>query len=265
MLENAILGIIQGIAEWLPVSSEGLLVLAKTHLFSSQEGLGAIIRQALFLHFGTFLAALIYFRKDVLQIIKGLFQYKSQSKEIQNLICFLLIATLISGLLGLVLIKLLSDLATQFTAAGRFITLLIGFLLLATGYLELKARRSGYRTLKDLKIVDSIILGIVQGFSALPGLSRSGLTVSALLLRKFDESYALKLSFLLSLPIVLAGNIILNFDIGVWSMETLTGLFFSFIFGLATIHALLKIARRINFGYFVLLFGILTILSTLIS
>jgi len=116
---------------------------------------------------------------------------------------------------------------------------------------------------KNLTWTDGIILGIAQGFAALPGLSRSGLTVSALLLRKFDNALSLRLSFLMSLPIVLAGNILLNFNELTWSKGTFWSLLFSFLFGLLTIHFLLKIAKKINFGLFVLFFGILTILSTL--
>jgi len=264
MFEQIILGIIQGIAEWLPVSSEGLIVLTKTNFFPANQGLETIVRLALFLHLGTFLAALIYFHKDVLHLIKSLRQFKSQDKATQNLIIFLFISTMISGVLGLTFIKLLSHIADQFESTGKIITGLVGCLLLGTAYLEFKAHRGGYREFKDITLRDGIILGIAQGFAALPGLSRSGLTVSTLLLRKFDKAYALKLSFLMSLPIVLAGNILLNLNELAWSQESLIGLFFSFAFGLATIHLLLKLAEKINFGYFMLLFGGLTLGSIFI-
>jgi len=132
-------------------------------------------------------------------------------------------------------------------------------------FLELNTKKKGgYRTVRDLKMIDGVLLGIVQGFATLPGFSRSGLTVSALLLCKLDKTYALKLSFLMSLPIVLGGNLVFNFNAFALSVEALVGLFFSFIFGLATIHLLLKIAQKVNFGYFVLFFGILTILSSVV-
>lgn len=261
MFEQIILGIIQGVAEWLPVSSEGLVILAKTNLFHSSGNIEEAIRQALFLHLGTFLAALIYFHQDVKKLIKTIFSYGSQPQDMQKLFSFLLIATMISGALGLLLIKTLSHIASQLKSQGTIVTLIVGCLLLGTAFLELKAKKSGYREIRDLTIIDGILLGIVQGFAALPGLSRSGLTVSALLLRKLDKAYALKLSFLMSLPIVLMGNLLLNFNASAWSAESMVGLFFSFIFGLATIHLLLKIAAKVNFGYFVLFFGILTILS----
>jgi len=264
MFEQIILGIIQGVAEWLPVSSEGLVILAKANLFDSAGNIEEAIHQALFLHFGTFLAALIYFRRDVKKLIGTVFSYRSQSQETQKLFSFLLIATMVSGTLGLLLIKTLSYIASQLESQGTIITLIIGFLLLGTAFLELKTKKSGYRTIRDLKMVDGILLGIVQGFAVLPGFSRSGLTVSALLLCKLDKTYALKLSFLMSLPIVLVGNLAFNFNALALSAEVLVGLFFSFIFGLGTIHLFLKIAQKVNFGYFVLFFGILTILSVII-
>lgn len=264
MIEQITLGIVQGIAEWLPVSSEGLLLLIKTNAFHTTAQIEESIRQALFLHFGTFLAALIYFRHDVKVVLSAVVSYKSQTAEIQNLFKFLLITTLISGAIGYLLIKTLSHFAAQIDARESAITIIIGCLLLITAFLELKAKRSGCRTLNDLNAIDYVLLGIVQGFAALPGLSRSGLTVSALLLRRLENQTALKLSFLMSLPIVLVGNLMLNFGKFSFSLDAALGLLFSFAFGLATIHILLKIAAKINFGYFVLLFGILTILSAVI-
>ncbi|VAW17354.1 Undecaprenyl-diphosphatase, partial [hydrothermal vent metagenome] len=122
-----------------------------------------------------------------------------------------------------------------------------------------KSKMISTRTPTDIKMIDSVTLGIVQGFAALPGLSRSGLTVASLLLRKFDEEQAIRLSFLMSIPIVLAGNILLNIKDFNPTLENLFGFFFSFVFGLATIHILLKVAKKVNFAYFVLLFGLLMI------
>jgi len=253
MLEQIVLGIVQGIAEWLPVSSEGILVLIKTNFFPIEQGLEKTLREVLFLHLGTFLAALLYFRKDVWQLItlKG-------DKKVFN---FLLIATLVSGILGYGLLKLFVNLEEDLALSSKIITLVIGLLLLITAGLELKASGKGNKELKDLTNQDSWLLGLMQGLSVLPGLSRSGLTVSTLLLRKFKSQDALKLSFLMSLPIVLAGNIVLNFGSFSFSLELFVGLIFSFIFGLLTINLLLKIAKGINFGYFVLFFAILVIIS----
>ncbi len=252
MLEQVVLGIIQGVAEWLPVSSEGVLILAQTHLFKEQ-GLEQLIKQALFLHLGTFLAALVYFRKDVFKIW--------ENKKLLN---FLLITTIITGVLGYFLLGLLINLEGQVASSGKIITLAIGLLLLITAYLQIRAKKQGNREIRDLSNKDSVLLGLIQGLTVLPGLSRSGLTVSSLLLKKFNSRDALRLSFLMSLPVVLGGNIILNFSHFSFSIEMFLGLIFSFIFGLLTIDLLLKIAKRINFGYFVLIFGFLVITSAFI-
>ena len=134
--------------------------------------------------------------------------------------------------MGVCLLKLVGHLTEKFDPNGRPVTTLIGFLLLGTGLLELRAKRSGYRQFKNITFIDGVILGIVQGFAALPGFSRSGLTVSALLLRKFDKTCSLKLSFLMSLPIVLGGNIILHANALSFSKEALVGLATAFVFGL---------------------------------
>ena len=112
---------------------------------------------------------------------------------------------------------------------------------------------------ENASVWDAIILGIVQGMAILPGLSRSGLTISTLLLRKFDDTHALTLSFLMSLPVVFGGNILLNANAFLFTTSNLWGSLFAFGFGLATIHLLLKVSQRLNFGYFVLLFGVLMV------
>lgn len=263
MLENIILGTIQGIAEWLPVSSEGLIFLVKTNFFQAGT-VDELIHQALFLHLGTFFAALIYFRKEVWFLLKNLFKYKKAESETKKVLNFLIISFLISGTLGYVIIRFLASWDIQLESTGKIITAGIGILLLITAVLQLKAKKIGLRKYANIKKGDGILLGFMQTLAALPGLSRSGLTVSALLLRKFDDHVALKLSFLMSLPITLAGNIFYNLNYFNISKETMIGLACSFIFGFITIGALLKIAKKINFGYFVLGFAILTLLAALI-
>ena len=110
---------------------------------------------------------------------------------------------------------------------------------------------------------DALFAGVLQGIAVLPGLSRSGLTVAALLFRKIKETDALKLSFLMSLPVVLGGNIVLNFlDDGIeFNTSSLVALGASFVVGLLTIKYLLKISQKINFGWFAIGFGVLTLIS----
>jgi len=218
---------------------------------------------------GTFFSALVYFRKDILQILstkpKLQITQFTRMNEKQKILTFLVIATVISGFLGFLLLKTLEVYESQILAGGRIITAVIGIFLLVTGYLQLSIKRTGLRTESSLTFSDSVLLGIVQGCAVLPGLSRSGVTVAALLFKKFQDTSALKLSFLLSLPIVLLGNIILNFDEFTFSAPKFVGLATAFASGLLSIHVLLKIAQKINFGKFVIAFGLITILAAIIG
>ena len=261
LLQQIVLGIVQGIFEWLPFSSEGFLLLVQSNFFEPVE-INFFIRQALFLHLGTFFAALIYFRKEVSEVFKGLRYYKKVEGETKKLINFLIIATVISGFVGLAFLQALKFIDTQIIFTSKIITLGVGIFLLATGFLQLKSKSAGTRNLYHLNNADGVILGFVQGLASLPGLSRSGLTISALLLRNLDETQSLRLSFIMSLPIVLMGNIILNFSDFSFISDLWLGVLVAFIFGWLTIHLLMKLSKTIRFGYFVILMAILVIGSS---
>lgn len=245
-----ILGLIQGIAEWLPVSSEGMIVLF-LEIFDKGSNLNEAVSTALFLHLGTTLAAIIYFRKEIYGHFITLIKYKQANETDKSLIRFLFISTLITGVLGVVLLQVALKFSDGLNNATRIILVFVSLLLLITGLLQIKSRKDkGART--KITLTDAIILGIAQSFAVLPGLSRSGLTVSTFLLRKIDEEISLKLSFLMSIPIVIAGNILLNVDTLELNQSNLLSLVFSFVFGLLTIHVLLKLAKKVNFGPFVI-------------
>jgi undecaprenyl-diphosphatase len=259
MFEAMVLGFVQGIVEWLPVSSEGAIVLTKIYFFDGGSDLSQTIELALFLHLGTFFSALVYFYKDVRDLIFDFFQLQTASKTATRTIVFLIIATAISGVLGYGLMELVKVLEHGLTLTGKGVTGLVGVLLLVTGITQLRAGTGGTAKAQDLSWLDGIILGLAQGMAALPGISRSGMTVSSLLLLDYEEEEALRLSFLLSLPIVLGANIVLNLDRLMVSASGFAGLMTAFLSGLLTIHLLLEVARNVNFGYFVLFFGLLTI------
>lgn len=258
MFEAVVLGIAQGITEWLPISSEGVLVLLQANLFPGKEFI-EMVRLALFLHIGTFLAALVYFREDVLRLLKALVRYRHAQEETQIILKFLFITSIMSGVIGVFLFSSLEAIVGSAGLGVQVITGGIGVLLVGTAALQLKAKKGGHKKPRELVHVDGVLLGLVQGLAALPGFSRSGLTISALLLRNFDELHALRLSFLMSIPAVLGANIILNLQHTIISIEALVGVFVSFVFGILTIHVLLTFARKVNFGYFILVFGFLTL------
>lgn len=261
--QQVILGAVQGVTEWLPVSSEGAIVLLKTNVFHEQNVLNILIKEALFLHMGTFLAALVYFKRDVISLAKIALR-KTSDSEMKHVFNFLFISTLISGTLAIVILHFIGTLGNKVDATGRAVTASVGIFLFGTGYMLLKSRERGLKNPKNLSLLDGIILGLAQGLSVLPGISRSGITVSSLLLRKFDKTTALRLSFLMSLPIVLAGNILLNVTSLELSASAMLGVAFSFIFGILSIHLLIKLSEKINFGYFAILFAILVIVSVFV-
>jgi len=260
ILQQIILGAIQGITEWLPVSSSGILALLMSNLYGITD-LGLLLHATLFLHLGTFLAALIYFRKDVWKLVKAAFNYRRTDDETKKIFNFILVTTLITGILGLLILKILSSVDLSLT--GKTISFIVGFFLLITGIFQIKAKTRGLKKEENLKKSDSVLLGIAQGFSSLPGLSRSGITISTLLLKKFDDTSALKLSFLMSLPVVLIGNLFLNLNDFTFTNTAVYGLLASFIFGLLTIHLLINLSKKINFGWFVLIFAVLMMASVL--
>ena len=263
MVETIVLGIVQGVTEWLPVSSEGLVVLLKLHVFQYGLVLADLIRFALFFHLGTFLAALVYLRKEVKAILSAVVSYSTAHQETKDLLWFLVRASVVSGVIGIFLFLALTQIQETLLNSSRGITLGIGLLLLFTAFFQFQ-KRAGFKTEKNLTVQNSIVLGAVQGFAILPGLSRSGLTITALLLSGFKEESALRLSFLLSLPAVLGANILFGFGGINFGLEMFVALLFSFLFGLATMKFLFVVAQRLRFAWFVLVFGAVTILAAFV-
>lgn len=284
MLDQLLLGTIQGITEWLPISSEAMIILVKVNLLGSQESLTSLIDEALFLHLGTALAAILYFRHEVFNILqtatapsywaklarapKRLFNKNEttygEMDAHERTVTFMILTTLISGLLGIALVNGISWVADAFGMYSKALNGLIGISLIATGILITRTKQIGHKKSPDINLADTIALGVVQGFSVLPGLSRSGLTVATLLFKRYDKTTALRLSFMMSIPLVIGGNILTNFNRFTFSEHSLWGLAASFTFGLLTIHILLRIAQRTQFGLFVIGFGILTLLAALL-
>lgn len=257
--EAVVLGIVQGTAEWLPISSEGMTSLVMINFFG--KTLSEAIPVSIWLHLGTLLAATVYFKKDVVEILSGLpayFRTFSSVGQRDLLTSFLIISTMLTGIVGLPLLLFATD---PSGISGASATALIGVMLIVTGILQRTACRAA--TKKSIpEIPDSFITGVAQGFAAVPGISRSGITMSALLLRKFDAEDAIKLSFLMSIPAVLAAEI----GIGLMGMValdiySLVALFFSFAFGLITIDVFLKVAKRVDFSYFCIGLGVLSVMA----
>ncbi len=248
-METAIiLGLLQGALEWLPVSSQGAIVAV--HSLVSDGGIPEGIGYSLWLHVGTVPSVLVAFRKEAARVVRDALARPTRPSP---LTAFLLVSTLVSGAVGLPLLLYLTDLSER---AGAAAMIVVGAALLLTGCLQLARPSDGARGRKDLSLRDGLLTGVAQGLAAIPGLSRSGLTVAALLYRGIDRREALVLSFLMSVPASLGAAAFAGLREGFTiSTEALVAAAIAFCAGLLTINALVAAAERINFAAFVLVAG----------
>ncbi len=258
LLQAIILGIVQGITEWLPISSEGVNSLILVTFFN--KSLSEAAYMSIWLHTGTLLAAIIYFRKQIWKLIKNLKHYSLKETSYNNLTNFLIASTFATGIIGLpILLYGLDKLNFQ----GNLATAIIGVLLILTGIIQLFIKKQTLRKLPT--IFDGFLTGFVQAFAGFPGLSRSGLTVSALLFRGYKAETALALSFIMSIPVVFGAEIVLTLlDKITINSYLILAMFLSFIFGLFTIKLLTKLAQKLNFGYFCIFLGILSLIPIIL-
>lgn len=236
------LGIIQGIFEWFPISSEGIVALAGQFLVKDLDPIDI----ALFLHLGTVFAILIYFWKDW----KEVFLLKNY-----KLVRFLIISSLISLSIGYPIYKLVNSMIV-----GNTLLLVMGFCLLLTAYFH-KTKRSFQIDFDKL----AIITGFLQGLAVIPGLSRSGSTIFGLSLGKSTPSEMLKVSYMMSLPVVLASSFYLFLKEPILIFEWWPALISSFLVGILSLHFLIKFAKKINFFKFTLIFSLLCFLGAIIG
>ncbi|TFG01332.1 MAG: undecaprenyl-diphosphate phosphatase [Promethearchaeota archaeon] len=269
MIEFILIAILQGLFEWLPISSSGQVMIIAMNLFGIPPNKAFSL--AIWLHLGTTIAVLLKFRTDFYKIAQSFFPFRFEINEIdiknRNWLIIATIGTAITALPLYFIFKTI--LAESYTPMqGEIITLIIAGLLIITGIILLIVRKLyGSKSIdeiskKDLRR-DSFIAGLMQGIAILPGISRSGITVSTILFEKYDQNNALKLSFLMAVPASIA-SILVDIFFGEGSvfgfLDPLTIIIItliSFITGYLTIEILLRIAKKVNFGYFCLIYGII--------
>jgi undecaprenyl-diphosphatase len=231
ILKYVLLGIVQGLTEFLPVSSSGHLVVFQKILGISS----GLVELEIVLHLGTLLSILIFLFKD---IFKALTDKKS--------IFLILIVTAITGAIGVLGKDFFEGLFSSVKA--------VSFSLVFTGIILLATRNFQAGSRKVLNVKDALILGITQAIAIVPGVSRSGMTISTLLLRKTEKLTAFTFSFLVSIPVIFGAAILKAKDIGFvfkgQTLNLLSGFAASFFSGLLAMFLLKKILHKAKFYYF---------------
>ncbi len=230
------LGIMQGIFEWLPVSSEGQLFLLGSFI-----GMGAheSLRIALFLHLGTSLAAFIYYRKEYLRALMG-------GEDLQ----FLVVGTLSSFITAAPIALFLEEVVSSYE---EVLSMSVGFLLIAVGLL-LRRAESSLKVRDKPGLKDAVITGLAQGVALMPGVSRSAMTISALMLRGFDLRSSFRYSFMLGGIATLLAGLSKAGDPASWWVIVPTTLT-----GFLALGLLDKISNRVRMSTFSIGFGLLSL------
>ena len=241
-IQALILGIIQGLTEFLPVSSSGHLELGKAVLGSVPE---ENLTFTVILHFATALSTIIIFRKDILRIISGLLQFKNNEEFRFSL--KIVLSMIPAALVGV----LLED---QIDAMFNGNVFFVGCMLLLTAGLLLLADKAK-NTDKPLSEQSAILIGISQAIAILPGISRSGATISTSVLLGVDKEESARFSFLMVVPLIF-GKIakdILGGEISLSSTEAmpmLVGFLAAFVTGLLACTWMIKLVKNSKLSYF---------------
>lgn len=259
-----LLGIVQGITEFLPVSSSSHLALLSALLNGGEDLEESYFSFFILLHLATLAAVIVFYRRDVWALIKGFFslcgklikgnfRFSSYTKAERSVI--LIVIATIPLVPAAVLNKLVSGLSSNIKLIGVFLLINCGILCLSDWLASQNHKKDLARGLGDLRPLDALIVGVCQMFATLPGISRSGSTITGGISRGMRRSSAVKLSFLMSIPAILGANILDIPDM----LETpaaasdapaiIIGFIAAFVFGFVTLRFLTWIAKKDNFRY----------------
>ena len=258
-LDSLILGIIQGLTEFLPVSSSGHLELGKSILGDNSLPKESMIFTVV-LHFATALSTIVVFRKDIIEIIKELlkFEWNSNTQFIFKIIISMLPAAFIGVFFETELESLFSN-----------NIVLVGVMLIITGLLLLLADRA-QNTSKNVSFKNAFTVGVAQAIAILPGISRSGATISTAVLLGIDKTKAARFSFLMVIPLIF-GKIFKDIFSGELSYESAQitslgiGFIAAFVSGLLACTWMIRLVKNSQlkyFAYYCAVVGIIAILST---
>lgn len=260
-ITSVLMGVLQGVAEFLPISSSGHLALFQ-HFFGGENYEETQMFFTVLLHLGTLISVFIYYWRDVLDLIREFFlgvvalfsrrgsHERQTPPPARRMVLLIIVATL-----PLFLILPIKD---EVEAAMNNATF-VSAALLATGFILYFSDRMarGKKTAKTAALLDALLVGFAQALGTLPGISRSGSTISAGMLRGFDRTFAVRFSFLMSMPAVLGANILTLKDVietGTFHMELLpvylVGTVVAAVVGYFAIRLVNLLANKGKFGAF---------------
>lgn len=255
LLEAIVLGIIQGLTEFLPVSSSGHLELAKA-IFGDTSIPKESLTFTVVLHAATALSTIVIFRKEIGEILKGLFQFSWNEESKFSL-------KIIISMLPAVVIGLAYEEELESFFGGKI--LLVGCMLLVTAVLLLLADKAK-NTNNNVSFANAATIGIAQAIAMLPGISRSGATISTSVLLGVDRTRAARFSFLMVVPLIL-GKVtkdILGGDLNFQSAEIIplsAGFFAAFISGLFACQWMIALVKKSKLSYFSLYCAIVGLIA----
>lgn len=271
IIQAIIIGLVQGLTEFLPVSSSAHLIFAQQALGVADVGLAFDV----LLHVGTLVAVIVYFFNDIIEMIKGFFLSLVDLKEgkfipelkrdpYKKLAWLTIIATIPVGVVGILFNDIVEELFTGLTVPA--------FLLLITGCLLYASQRmnSGRIDVTNITVKEALIMGCGQALAILPGLSRSGTTIATGLFAGLDKEFAAKFSFILSIPAILGAAVVQLKDLGSANIEfsaCIAGFIVAAISGYFAISFLLKLVREKSldiFAYYCWIVGIIILVGSII-
>lgn len=255
IFEAFLLGILQGIAEFLPISSSGHLALVQS-LFGLED---VPLLFDVMLHLATLCAVILFFRRQIWNLIVVFFRWITrkeitdiQEKNQRSMILALILGTLVTGVMGIAASKIIPDLGLNFIFGGFLIT--AGLLILSSGKGK-KQLSDAENEVKAITPVQGLLVGFAQGVGVFPGISRSGSTITGALFCGIDRQTAGEFSFILSIPAILGAFLLEAKDLGevassVGILPLIVGCITAFISGLFALTWLMKLIRKGKLEYF---------------
>ena len=265
IIQGILLGILQGIAEFLPISSSG-------HLAVAQKLFGLSDVPLLFdivLHLATLAAVILYFRKKIAKLFVILWQWLMHKTSAEDgddtdilagrrTIIAVFVTTIVTGAIGVFTSKLIPDMSLKITAGGFIVT---AALLIISAFIE-KRRKAAQQTFtptsdthKRINVAQAALIGVMQGIGTFPGISRSGSTIAGALFGGLDRAAAGEYSFIVSIPAILGAFVLELKDLdkvgtSIWAAPVIAGCAAAFAWGYISLTVLMKIIKKGRLEWF---------------